>query len=272
MLSDINAYNTIVSLIKKNKCDETIVTINQYNGLCERIRNSTGNNLLHVACLYNRENVAKMLFNKKCSTELNDDEYTPLYYCSMNNNDQLCEFFIKNGIIPDTLTYFNACKMCDIRFIKTLFVRKSSFNMTNTVNQNLLIHALKHKRSYKIIDYISNKCDLNHIDIYHATPMHYACRCLRAGYENVLRLLAKKGGDIVIRDKTDQSPIDYIKDIGLKSEIIGLCRKYARYYRRRNFMMFLSQYNFLSGTHNSEKLYVKIFGLPDIYKQIMKYL
>ena len=144
--------------------------------------------------------------------------------------------------------------------------------MLDSRKQNLLIHALKQKRCYKIIDYISNKCDLNQRDIFNNTPMHYAARNLRAGYDKILKLLSKKGADIVIRDSTDKSALDYIRNIELKIVVYDLCKKHARYYRRRHFLMFLSQYKFISGCHKSNSQYINIFGLPEIYKQIMKYL
>ena len=272
MLSDITAYNKIVSLIKKNKCTEAIEIIQSYPGLCIRVQNSCGNNLLHVACLYNRESVAKILFNKMSASKENMELFTPLYYCTLHNNSYLCEFFIRNGVIPDQMSYFNALKMCDLRFIKILFIRKTQFNILDIRKQNLLIHAIKQKRSHGIIDYISSKCDLNQIDIYNNTPMHYAARCLRAGYEKILKLLSTKGADISRRDDNNKSALDYIKNIYVKIEVHDLGRKYGRYYRRKHFLMFLSNYKFLSGTHKSKKLYVQVFSLPEIYKNIMKYV
>lgn len=272
MMKDINVYNKIVILIKQKKCDSAIDLINKHPGICERIRNSTGNNLLHIACLYNRSKVAKVLFNSKSANEFNMEEYTPFYYCTMNNNDELCDFFIKNGIKPDKNSYFNAAKMCSLFLLKIIFIRKCDFNMLDSRKQNLLVHALKQKRSYNIIDYISNRCNLNQVDVFNNTPMHYAARNLRAGYDKILKLLSKKGADVVTRDSTNKSPLDYIRNIQLKIIVSDLCRKYGRYYRRRHFLMFLSQYKFISGNHSSNSLYVNIFGLPEIYKKIMTYL
>lgn len=271
-MKDINVYNKIVSLIKQKKCNNAIAIINSHPGICDRIRNSTGNNLLHIACLYDRTNVAKTLFNSKCANEFNMEEYTPFYYCTLNNNDELCDFFINNGIIPDKNSYFNAAKMCSLILLKIIFIRKCEFNMIDSRKQNLLIHALKQKRSYNIIDYISNKCDLNQRDIFNNTPMHYAARNLRAGYDKILKLLSKKGADIVRRDSNDKSALDYIRNIELKIVVSDLCRKHGRYYRRRHFLMFLSQYKFISGAHKSNLQYINIFGLPELYKKIIKYL
>jgi ankyrin repeat protein len=272
MMKEISIYNKILKCIKEKKSIKAIEIIKSNPGICEKVRNSTGNNLLHIACLYNMENVAKVLFNSKLANEINNDDYYPLYYCTMNNNDTLCDFFIENGVKPDNESYFNAARMCSLYLIKILFKRKIMFNMIDVRNQNLLMHSIKQKRSYNIIDYISNRSDLNQVDIFGNTPMHYACKTLRAGYEKILILLSKKGGDVVIRDRNDKSPLDYIKGFALKLQVADNCKKYGRYYRRRWFLMFLSQYKFLSGKHNSSSLYVSIFGIPDIYTKIMKFL
>ena len=272
MMGDVIAYNQIVEFIKHKNCGSAINIINKNPGLCERIRNSTGCNLLHTACLYSCDSVAMTLFTKKCANEYDYEEYTPLYYCTFNNNETLCRFFVDNGVIPDKQSYFNAASMCGMELIKVLFTRKPSFNMLDTRNQNLLIHALTHNRAYNIVDYISHKCDVNQVDVFGNTPMHYASRRQRAGHEKILRLLSKRGADISHRDSLDRSPLDYIQKIVLKIEIVNLCRIYGRFYRRRWFLMFLAQFKFLSGKHNSTRTYTNVFGVPEIYRKIMTYI
>jgi len=272
MMSDVSAYNKIIKFIKQNNSNSAINIINKNPGLCERIRNSTGSNLLHTACLYNCNGVAKTIFNKKSANEYDDESYTPLYYCTFNNNTELCQFFVDNGVTPDKQSFFNAVRTCGLELIKILFTVKPDFNMLDIRKQNLLIHALKQKRSYHIVDYISNKCEINQIDIYNSTPMHYATRCLRAGYEQILFLLSKRGGDIVHRDSVDRNPLDYIHKITLKIEVADLCRKSGRFHRRRWFLMFLARFKFLSGQHETDKIYICVFGVPELYRKIMTYI
>ena len=90
----MNKYNKIVNLIKQNKTSEAISLIELNHVINEKIDKETGNNLLHVACLYNREEIAKNIFNKKTASQINSNLMTPLYYCVMNNNEDLCNFFI----------------------------------------------------------------------------------------------------------------------------------------------------------------------------------
>ena len=269
----MNKYNKIVNLIKQNKTSEAISLIELNHVINEKIDKETGNNLLHVACLYNREEIAKNIFNKKTASQINSNLMTPLYYCVMNNNEDLCNFFIENGVRPDKETLFNAARMSSLSIIKILFIRKTPFNILDHRNQNMLIHAIKQKRGYNIIDYLSNKCDLNQEDIYKNTPMHYASKCLRAGYDKILILLSKKGADIIQRNSSGSSAIDYIKSIELKINIINLTRKYARFYRRRGFLMFLAQYKFLQGNHISNTpCAARVFNMKGLYRQIMSYL
>ena len=269
----MNTYNKIVKLIKQNKTSDAISLIEDNHNLNEQIDKETGNNLLHVACLYNRDDVAKFIFCKKTASQINDKSMTPLYYCVMNNNESLCYYFIHNGIKPDKETLFSASRSASPNIIKILFIRKIEFNITDHRKQNMLIHAIKQKRSYTIIDYLSNKCDLNQVDIYMNTPMHYACRCLRAGYEKILTLLTKKGADIIQRNNDGNSSIDYIKSFELKLNIINITRKYARFYRRRGFLMFLAQYKFLESNHNYDSpIAAKVFNMKEMYRHIMFYL
>ena len=252
----MNKYNKIVNLIKQNKTSEAISLIELNHVINEKIDKETGNNLLHVACLYNREEIAKNIFNKKTASQINSNLMTPLYYCVMNNNEDLCNFFIENGVRPDKETLFNAARMSSLSIIKILFIRKTPFNILDHRNQNLLIHAIKQKRGYNIIDYLSNKCDLNQEDI-----------------DKILILLSKKGADIIQRNSSGSSAIDYIKSIELKINIINLTRKYARFYRRRGFLMFLAQYKFLQGNHISNTpCAARVFNMKGLYRQIMSYL
>jgi len=269
----MNKYNKIVNLIKQNKTSDAISLIENNHHINEQIDKETGNNLLHVACLYNREDVAKTIFNKKTASQINDKNMTPLYYCVINNNDDLCYFFIHNGVKPDIETLITASRSASLNLIKMLFIRKIKFNIIDHRKQNMLIHAIKQKRSYNIIDYLSNKCDLNQVDIYKNTPMHYASRCLRAGYEKILTLLSKKGADIIQRNNEGNSAIDYIKSFEVKLNIINITRKYARFYRRRGFLMFLAQYNFLQEKHISDTpTAAVVFNMKGMYRHIMSYL
>jgi ankyrin repeat protein len=272
MMNDISIYNRIVRFIKQNRCDFATTLIVNNPGICERVRNSTGNNLLHVACLYDRESVAKLLFNSKSATEINNNDYTPLYYCTFNDNDVLSRFFVSSGVKPDHMAFFNAVRTCGLTLIKVLFTRRNNINLVDHMNRNLLVHAIKQKRGYAIIDYIMSKCDINQVDVYGSTPMHYACRCTRAGHDKVLLMLAKRGCDIICRDMNNLSPIDYVRNIPLKVTIMGMCRNYARYHRRRHFLMFLAQYKFLRGDHSANGATELVFCLPEIHRHIMIYL
>ena len=271
-MGDVSAYNKIVKFIKQKNSKSAIDIINKMPGLCERIRNSTGSNLLHIACLYNCNSVAKTLFNKKSANEYDNESYTPLYYCTFNNNEDLCQFFVDNGVAPDHQSFFNAVRTCGLVLIKILFTVKQKFNILDVRKQNLLIHALKQKRSYCIVDYISHQCEINQVDVFNSTPMHYAARCLRAGYEKVLYLLSKQGANIAHRDNLDRNPLDYIKKFELKIEVSNLSRKHGRFHRRRWFLMFLAQFKFLSGQHETDKIYICVFGVPELYKKIMTYI
>ncbi len=236
------------------------------------IVNISKNTLLHLSCINQNIYSCKLLYTRVQSEKVNKDGKIPFYYVIEKNNIELCKFFIENRTCINDDCYFTAIKSGSIEIIKLIFNYKNKKRLLNLKRQNILIVALKNKRNYNIIDYLSDKCDINEKDIYGRTSMHYAAVALRAGHNKIISQLARKGGDIVYRDENNLSPIDYLKNIELRIQVYNLAKKHAIYYRRRFFLLFLARYKFLSSTHNSVKLYNTIFSTPEIYRSIMSFL
>ena len=60
---------------------------------------------------------------------------TPLYYCVMNNNDDLCYFFIHNGVKPDIETLITASRSASLNLIKILLSEKLNLILLTTENK-----------------------------------------------------------------------------------------------------------------------------------------
>ena len=205
---DIKIYDTIKAGIRYDVFDQNIFYDNRYNyGYWIKKDNMIITNI--ILPLYKKDKIVSYEeINRTYSIELINNNCAIFQYEDMFTGNKIVERAIKwNSEL------FNIIKNGDMNEICNYFEQENNSYLISNRYENgvtVLMYALELNNTDAALYLIENGVDVNAINIFNMSALHYACKTEKAGQSlDIIRLLIEKGIDINLTDILGQTPLDY---------------------------------------------------------------
>ena len=199
------------------------------------------------------ENEILYFFCKDIKNINNKDQcnWTPLYRSIISGDIKATEILLKNGADPnikcamDETPLYEAAELEKIQHVKLLLKNGADPNLQQ-IDGFTPLHIAVKKQNLNIIKLLLKyKADPNKMSfLYKQTPMHLAVK--NNVNSKILLILVNYGGSLILKDKFNKKPIDYIDDDTKKKiSTSNIELKTINYEKINKKLPFDDNYNFL---------------------------
>lgn len=238
---DKNGINCLHLAVSHAK-DYDICKILIDNGIDINKGSRSGENALHLACIYELYSIAELLIKNGINVNRKDyeHEYSALHYTTVSSKVKLTQLLLNNNANKNSQDYTGNTPLHYIlknknELLLDIFIKNNAdFNIFN-FKSNIPLHvALFKNNDIDVIKKIIKPSKLNFQNIYGDTPLHIIVK--KKLWRKLINQLKVKKLDIFIKNSNNKRPIDYIEKEEINEFIDLVTDSYYFILKNQNFV------------------------------------